>query len=92
MREYFFYVIVEPAYGFISLSAVFFYRSVFVKGANSRFDRVSKISLAIVIIWTITFFLAKVFKCGAHVPRSWDPFIDAGYCADGDKIANGLYC
>lgn len=96
MRKYFrkiefvFYVIMVPAYGFIKLSVMFFYRRVFVKGTNSRFEQVTKFSIAIVILWTITFFLAEVCKCGAHVPRKWGPLIEAAHCADGDKIANGL--
>lgn len=80
-----------PAYGFIKLSVIFFYRRVFVKGTNSRFDKVTKISIAIVILWTITFFFAEVFKCGAYVPKNWGPLIEAVHCADPYKISNGLF-
>lgn len=89
--EFVFYVIMVPAYGFIKLSVIFFYRHISVKGTNSRFDKVTKISIAIVILRTITFFLAEVFACGPQVLRNCDPLIEAAHYADGDKIVNGLF-
>ena len=80
-----------PAYGFIKLSVIFFYRRVFVKGTDSRFDIVTKISIAIVILWTIAFLFAEIFQCGAYVPKNWGPLIDAVHCADPYKISNGLF-
>lgn len=80
-----------PAYGFIKLSVIFFYRRVFVKGTDSRFDKVTKISIAIVILWTIAFFFAEVFKCWAYIPKNWGPLIEATHCADLNRIANGLF-
>ncbi len=80
-----------PAYGFIKLSVLFFYRRLFVKCTNSRFNQVTKVSLAIVILWTFAFFFAEVFKCGTYVPNNWGPLIDAAHCANPTMVANGLF-
>ena len=84
-------MIIIPAYGLIKLSVLFFYRRIFVKGTNSRFDKVTKFSVAVVILWTIAFVFAQVFKCGASIPNNWGPLIDAVHCADPDKISDGLF-
>lgn len=80
-----------PAYGLIKLSVIFFYRRVFVKGTNSRFDKITKASIVIVILWTIAFFFEHIFSCGANVPYNWGPLIDIKHCANGDVSANGLF-
>lgn len=80
-----------PAYGLIKLSVIFFYRRLFVKGTNSRFDSITKASIVIVILWTIAFFFAHVFACGVYVSNTWGPLIDLKHCANGDVIANGLF-
>ena len=80
-----------PAYGFIKLSVIFFYRRIFVKGTRTWFDIATKVSVAIVIMWTVAFFLAEIFKCGPHVSDNWGPLIDVTQCADPDKLLNGLF-
>ncbi|KAL2042039.1 hypothetical protein N7G274_005227 [Stereocaulon virgatum] len=54
--EFVFHTLITPAYGFIKLSVIYLYRRIFVKGTSSRFDRFTKFSVAIVILWTIAFF------------------------------------
>ena len=80
-----------PAYGLIKLSVIFFYRRLFVKGTNSRFDSITKASIVIVILWTIAFFFAHVFACGVYISNTWGPLTDLKHCANGDVIANGLF-
>ena len=80
-----------PAYGFIKLSVLFFYRRAFVNGTNSRFDMVTKGAIAIVTLLTIAFLFAQVFTCGTHFPNNWGPLIDAVHCANSDMIADGLF-
>ena len=80
-----------PAYGFIKLSVLFFYRRVFVNRTNSRFDMVTKGAIVIVILWTIAFLCAQFFTCGTHISNNWGPLIDALHCANSDTIANGLF-
>ncbi|CAD6589828.1 MAG: hypothetical protein ASARMPREDX12_004046 [Alectoria sarmentosa] len=86
-----FYTLMIPAYGLIKLSVIFFYRRLFVKGTNSRFDSITKASIVIVILWTIAFFFAHVFACGVYISNTWGPLTDLKHCANGDVIANGLF-
>ena len=69
-----------PANGLIKLSAVLFYRRIFVVNKRTTFDHITKASVAVVILWTVAFFLATIFGCGKHFTYPWSPLIDIGKC------------
>lgn len=90
--EFIIYVIMVPAYGFIKLSVIYFYRRIFVKGTpDSRFNIITHITSVIVIIWTIVFFFLQIFKRGAHVEDNWGPLIKAKKGINGAVLNNGLF-
>ena len=71
------------AYGFIKLSVTYFYRRIFVAKAWSTFDIVTKITIVIIILWTLGFFLVNIFGCGKHFSYSWGPLIKNEQCVNG---------
>ncbi|KAL8993641.1 MAG: hypothetical protein Q9169_006190 [Polycauliona sp. 2 TL-2023] len=90
--EFIIYVIMVPAYGFIKLSVIYFYRRIFVKGTpDSRFNIVTHVTSAIVIVWTIVFFFMEIFKRGSYVPDNWGPLIKATQGINGAVLNNGLF-
>lgn len=62
-------VIEKPAFGFVKLSILFFYRRLF--GVWAGFRRINDALVYLVIVWTVTFTLADVFLCGAHPELNW---------------------
>lgn len=90
--EFVIYVIMIPAYGFIKLSVIYFYRRIFVKGTpDSRFNIVTHITSIIVVIWTIVFFFMQIFKRGKHVEDNWGPLIKIKEGISGAVLNNGLF-
>ncbi|KAL8894163.1 MAG: hypothetical protein Q9192_004559 [Flavoplaca navasiana] len=90
--EFIIYVIMVPAYGFIKLSVIYFYRRIFVKGTpDSRFNIVTHVTSVIVVIWTIVFFFLEIFKRGSYVPDNWGPLIKAKQGINGAVLNNGLF-
>lgn len=81
-----------PAYGFIKLSVIYFYRRIFVKGfPDSRFNIVTHVTSVIVVIWTIVFFFLEIFKRGSYIPDNWGPLIKAKQGINGAVLNNGLF-
>lgn len=73
------------AFGFAKLSMLFFYRSIF---RGTVFNIISWAMIAIVILWTIGFFGAVLFQCGARVHLLWGSGAKIlEYCAPGFNIA-----
>ncbi|KAA6413348.1 MAG: hypothetical protein FRX48_03094 [Lasallia pustulata] len=64
------------SYGFIKLSISFFYRRLFVSSRGAWFDWATKISIAVVILWIISFFFGYMFSCGTHISARWISFED----------------
>ncbi|KAI4274744.1 MAG: hypothetical protein LQ337_003715 [Flavoplaca oasis] len=90
--EFIIYVIMVPAYGFIKLSVIYFYRRIFVKGfPDSRFNIVTHVTSVIVVIWTIVFFFLEIFKRGSYIPDNWGPLIKAKQGINGAVLNNGLF-
>ncbi|KAL9023077.1 MAG: hypothetical protein Q9180_008405, partial [Flavoplaca navasiana] len=90
--EFIIYVVMVPAYGFIKLSVIYFYRRIFVKGfPDSRFNIVTHVTSVIVVIWTIVFFFLEIFKRGSYVPDNWGPLIKAKQGINGAVLNNGLF-
>ena len=81
-----------PAYGFIKLSVMYFYRRIFVKGTpDSQFNIVTHVTSVIVVILTIVFFFLEIFKRGSYVPDNWGPLIKAKQGINGAVLNNGLF-
>ncbi|KAL2043609.1 hypothetical protein N7G274_003916 [Stereocaulon virgatum] len=88
--EWVFWSLMILAYGFIKLSATFFYRRIFVAQAWSAFDIVTKITITFIIMWTIGFFLVNVFGCGKHFSSNWGTFQKYEQCVDGVPELTGM--
>ena len=56
------------AFGAIKLSVILFYRRIF---RGTVFDMCSKAMMAIITIWTLSFFFSFLFECGTHFGRNW---------------------
>ena len=59
------------AYGFIKLSILYFYRRIFVPNRGTIMDTITRMSIVIVILWTVTFVLIAVFGCKANFMLNW---------------------
>jgi hypothetical protein len=62
-------VIEKPAFGFIKLSFLFYYRRIF--GVWSSFRLVNNIFIVVIIAWTFSFVIADLFLCGPHPEYNW---------------------
>ena len=58
------------ACGCIKLSFLLFYRRIFK--AFPSFDRISRICIGFIIVWTLTFFIAQLSICGNRMYYLWD--------------------
>ena len=78
-------------YGFIKLSIAFFYRRLFVIARGTWFDWATKISITVVILWTISFFFGFMFSCGTHFSAAWGSLEDdAKYCGAALNLDNAF--
>ncbi len=79
------------AFGFLKLSIAFFYRRLFVTARNTWFDWATKLAIAIVVLWTVSFFFGFVFSCGTHISASWGSVKDQEvYCGAAINLDNAL--
>lgn len=79
------------AYNILKLSITFYYRRIFVSARGTLFDWTTKFSIAIVVMWTITFLFGNIFNCGKHVSASWGSVQDnLTYCGAGTKFTSAL--
>lgn len=62
-------VIEKPAFGFIKLSILFFYRRIFGIWPNVR--RLNTFLVGLVAAWTLAFLVADLLLCGAHPELNW---------------------
>lgn len=76
-----FNLLMIATYGIIKLSVVFFYRRVFLGRKMSVFDIVTKITILVIIAWTVAFFIRYIFICGTHLAADWYGVYDwEAYC------------
>ncbi|KAI4246697.1 MAG: hypothetical protein LQ352_006318 [Teloschistes flavicans] len=68
-------------YGFVKTSIVLFYRRIFVTSKRTPFDIATKITIAVVFLWTIAFILMVIFACGSEFDANW-----------GSPAAQHVYC
>ncbi|MCJ1369192.1 hypothetical protein MMC20_000401 [Loxospora ochrophaea] len=81
--QWVFWPVMTLTYGFIKLSAVFFYRRIFVtsvSGKRSLFDAVTIVTIGVISAWTSAFFLYNIFRCGSHFAWAWGPLVDMSKC------------
>ena len=76
-------VIEKPAFGFIKLSLLFFYRRLF--GHWPSFRRWNNVLVWVVVAWTTSFFLADLLLCGGHPELQWGLDQGAARRGCGDK-------
>ncbi|KAI9697142.1 MAG: hypothetical protein M1820_007877 [Bogoriella megaspora] len=62
-------VIEKPAFGFIKLSVLFFYRRIF--SVRHHFRLFNTILIWLVAAWTLAFFWTEVFVCGTDFTVQW---------------------
>ena len=61
------------AMGFARMSAVFFFRRIFVSTKVDVWDFITKFMITIIALWTLGFCIATVLACGTNVPGVWAP-------------------
>ncbi|KAK9771884.1 putative Integral membrane protein [Seiridium cardinale] len=69
------------AYGFVKAGVICFCRRIFVGHKNSAFDWASKVLIAMVVLWSVGFWMALVVGCGKSVELHWAPLqvlVEAG--------------
>lgn len=69
-----------PANGLTKISAILFYRRIFVVNKRTKFDIVTMISLVVVALWTVAFFFATIFGCGLHFTYAWKALLFIQKC------------
>jgi hypothetical protein len=62
-------VLEKPAYGFIKLSVLLFYRRIFV---TPTFRLINNIIIVLISLWALAFFFAKILVCGTNPQDQWD--------------------
>ncbi|KAK6858223.1 hypothetical protein PG995_005922 [Apiospora arundinis] len=63
-------VIEKPAFGFVKLSILLFYRRLF--GIWPGFRRINNVLIGILVAWTLSFTVADVLLCGTHPELNWE--------------------
>lgn len=67
--------------GFVKISALFFYRRIFLpSGYRSTFSIFTIVSVVVVVLWTITFLVLLPLQCGSHFSALWITADHAKYC------------
>ena len=75
------------AFGMIKLSITFYCRRIFVIGRGSLFDWITKVAIAIVLLWTIGCLFAFIFSCGTHIFANWGSSQDwVTYCGPSEDV------
>ena len=81
-----------PAYGFIKLSVIYFYRRIFVRNTpDSRFNLITNITSVVIVIWSFVFFFMQIFRAGIPVSRNWGPLIEAKHGITGLTLNYGVF-
>lgn len=75
--EFAFNIMFPLALGFIKLSVLLFYRRIF---RGRVFDILNWILIALVVLWTLGFFLVQIFDCRTHFSTNWGPLSELEKC------------
>lgn len=76
-----FQIMLTIAFGFVKCSILALYRRIFVSEKNSAFDIICKVMTAIVIGWSITFFIIVCLVCGPSPWAYWGSDAEKATCA-----------
>ena len=60
-------------------------------GRGSLFDWITKVAIAIVLLWTIGFFFAFIFPCGTHFFADWGSIQSlVTYCRPSEDLGKAF--
>lgn len=79
--------------GLTKISALFFFKRVFVTGHKwETFNFITKTSIGVIILWMIAFLIMSFFECGTHISAMWtsNAKIAAKYCTHNYPVLEGL--
>ena len=81
------------AYGCIKLSALFFYKRLFVPSSRTIFGRILTGTIALIVCWTIALLFVYIFGgCGRHVDALWgNVILAAEECPHGFEAEMALF-
>lgn len=69
-------------YCFVKTSIVCFFRRIFVTHKNAVFDIITKATIVVILLWTLTFILEVIFACGSQFTANWgSPAAQHRYCS-----------
>jgi len=69
-----FFMLFQPLQlGFVKLSILFFYRRIFCGGYWAGMGWATGFTIAITILWSLSFFVAYFFNCGTDFKANWGP-------------------
>lgn len=74
------WVLMIPGNGLIKLSALFLYQRLFVVSKNSAIDIAIKFMLVVCSVWTLGFWLAQIFGCGANFSAPFGNLLAVASC------------
>lgn len=78
------------ASGFTKLSIAYFYRRLFVTRNGLPFDWAIRISVTVVVLWSITFFFGTLLVCGTHISAAWGSVQDQSTCTAALDLDNAF--
>lgn len=80
-----------PALGLVKSSFVLLYRRIFIKQTASIFDRSTWMVLAVIIMWTTSFFFALLFICGTDFSAYWiGTKVEKAHCVNTNSLHNAF--
>ncbi|GKZ27005.1 hypothetical protein AbraIFM66951_003936 [Aspergillus brasiliensis] len=71
--EFYYQLFMIPAYGFIKLSIILFYRRIFLVSKNSKLNWAFHGLVGLTVVWTLAFFLLFLFGCREKIYLHWAP-------------------
>ncbi|GLB07517.1 hypothetical protein AtubIFM57258_002860 [Aspergillus tubingensis] len=71
--EFYYQLFMIPAYGFIKLSIILFYRRIFVVSKNSKLSWAFQGLVGLTVVWTLAFFFLFLFGCREKIYLHWAP-------------------
>ena len=74
----------------VKLSCMFFYRRVFRAGGTKIFDAMMFSVVAVIVIWTVSFFFALPFGCRLHFDYLWTSLANEAKCVKSLELQNGF--
>ncbi|KAM3075815.1 hypothetical protein ACMFMG_007942 [Clarireedia jacksonii] len=80
-----------PALGFVKLSIILFYRRIFTKNAAPRFNLITWAAIAMIVVWTVSFFFSILFICGTDFEAYWQStIVEKAHCVNTNMLHNAF--